>query len=91
MDKDDLKILFYRNKTNLSFEKDVTKTKQNFNVADNYNSPLYEENKVSKLFDKINFPNNYLTAEVNICKYGHSDIFETDSTYLSTVISHILP
>ena len=44
--KDALKRLFYRNKTTLSFKKYVTNTKQTFNVIENYNVPLYEEDKV---------------------------------------------
>ena len=46
MVKDVLKRLFYRNKTTLSFKKYVTNTKQTFNVIENYNVPLYEEDKV---------------------------------------------
>ena len=44
--KDDLKILFYRNKTTFPFNKYVTKMKQTFNVLYNYNVPLYDEDKV---------------------------------------------
>ena len=45
--KEDLKRLFYRNKTTFSFEKYVTRMKQKFNVLDNYYIVrLYEEEKV---------------------------------------------
>ena len=37
------------------------------------------------------FHNNNLKNEVNICRSGHSDSFEKASTYLSTVISQLLP
>ena len=56
--KDDLKRFFYRNETNFYFEKYVNKTKQTFHVLNNYNVPLYEEEKVRKLLDNIHFPNN---------------------------------
>ena len=58
VDKEYLKKLFYRNKTNLSFEKYVTNTRQNFNVLNHYNVNLYEEDKVSQLLDNINFQKN---------------------------------
>ena len=52
--KDNLKRLFYRNKTTFSFEKYVTNMKQTFNVLENYNVPLYKEDKVRQLLDNIN-------------------------------------
>ena len=82
VDKDDLKRLFYRNKTTLSFDKYVTNIKQTFNVIDNYNVPLYEEEKVRKILDNTNRPNNYLKAEFKICRSSHSARFETASIYL---------
>ena len=87
VDKYDLKTLFYRNETTLSFEKYVTNMKQTFNVLDNYNVPLYEEDKFRQLLDNINCPKNDFKTEVNICRYIHSDSFEKASTYLSRVIS----
>ena len=56
MAKDDLKRLFYRNETTFSLDKYVTKMKQTFNVLDNYNVPLYEEDKVGQILDNINCP-----------------------------------
>ena len=56
MAKDDLRRLFYRNKTTFSFKKYITKMKQKMNVLDHYNVPLYEEDKVRQLLDNINFP-----------------------------------
>ena len=53
MDKDNQKRLFYMNNTNFSFKKYVTKMKQTFDVLDNYNAPLHEEDKVEQLLDKI--------------------------------------
>ena len=53
MAKEYLKSLFYRNKK-ISFEKYVTKTKQKFNMLENYNVPLYDEDKVRKILDNIN-------------------------------------
>ena len=40
--KDEINRLFYRNKITFSFDKYITKMKQNFNVLDNYNVLLYE-------------------------------------------------
>ena len=91
MVKDVLKRLFYRNKTTLSFKKYVTNTKQTFNVIENYNVPLYEEDKVRQLLDNINTPNNDLKAEVNIFRSSHIAIFEIESKYLPAVISRPLP
>ena len=85
MDENDLKRLFYRKNTTFTFEKYVTKMKQTFNV------PIYEEDKVSQLLNNINFPNKTLKTEVNICISSHSASFKIAFTYLSTVISHILP
>ena len=78
--KDDLMRLFYRNETTFSFKNYVTKMKQIFNMLENYNVPLYEEDKFRQLLDNINFPNNYLKTEVNICISSHSASFDTDST-----------
>ena len=41
--KDDLKRLFYRNKTTFPFDKYVTNMNKKFNVLENYIVPLYEE------------------------------------------------
>ena len=89
--KDDLKRLFYRNETTLSFADYVTKMKQTFNVIENHNVPLYEEDNFRQLLYNINGPNNDLKNEVNICRSSHSASFETASTYLSTVISRHFP
>ena len=75
MAKDYLKRLFYRNETNIYFEKYVIKMKQDFNVLDNYNVTLYEEDKVRQLLDNIKSPNNDLKTEVNICISSHSSSF----------------
>ena len=64
--------------------------KQTFNVLDNYNVPLYEEETFRQLLDNINSPNKYLKTEVNICISGHSASFHKDSTYPSTVTSRLL-
>ena len=83
MAKDDLKRLFYRNKTNFSFKKYSTKMRQIFNVLWSYNVPLCGDYKARQLLDNINFPNNDLKTEVNIYRSSHSYIFKTYSTYLS--------
>ena len=84
--KDYLNKIFYRNKTTFPFKKYRTKMKQRFNLLDNHNVPLYEEDKVL-----INYSKNNFKTEVNICRYSHSASFETASTYLSKVISRLLP
>ena len=91
VDNNNPKRLFYRNKITFSFNKYVKNTKKTFNVLKNYNVDLYEEYNFRKLLDNINFPNNYLKNEVNICRSSHSASFETASKYLSTVISRLLP
>ena len=89
--KEDIKRLFYRNETTFSFKKYVTNMKQTFNVIENYNVPLYDEDKFRQLLDKINFLNNYYKTEVNICRFNHSDSFTLASTYLLTCISRLFP
>ena len=89
--KDNLKRLFYRNKIFFSFEKNVTKMKQNVNVLENNNVPLYEEEKVGQLSDNISCSNKNLKTEVNTCRFSHSASFKKTSTYLSTVISRLFP
>ena len=91
MAKDDPKRLFDRNYINIYLEKYVTKTKQKFNVIENYKVPLYEEDKARQLLDNTNCPKNYLKTEVNICRSSHSASSKTSSTYLSTVISRLFP
>ena len=46
MYKDNIKRFFYSNETTLYFDKYVTNIKQTFNVLDNYNVPIYEEDRV---------------------------------------------
>ena len=91
MAKDNLKMLFYRNKTTFFFDEYITNMKQTFNVIDDYNVPLYEEDKVRQLLDEINGLNNNLKNEVDICRAIHSSSFKTASTHLSTFISHLFP
>ena len=82
--KDDLKRLSYRNKTTFSIDKYITRNKQTYNVLENYNVPLYEEDKVGQLLDNINCPNHYLKFDVKINRYIHSASLETAFRYLST-------
>ena len=53
--KDYLKRLFYSNKTTFYFQKYVGRAEQTFKVLDNYNVPLYEEDKFRQLLNNINF------------------------------------
>ena len=53
----DLKIIFYKNETNFTVEKYVTKLKEIFNVLGKYGVPLYEEYMVEHLLDQIMSPN----------------------------------
>ena len=89
--KENLKRVFYRNETTFSFKKYVTNMKQTFNVIENYNVPLYDEDKFRQLLDNINCTNNDLKTEVNICRSIHSSSFGTVSAYLSIVISRLFP
>lgn len=87
----DLSKLFYRNESTFSFEKYVTKLKHIFNILERYKVPLYEEEKVKHLLDKINCPNAELKTEVSICRAQHATTFEDATTYLATVVSRIFP
>ena len=89
--KDELKRLFYGNKTTFYLKKYVTKMKQTFNVLENYNVPLYGEYRVRKLLDNINLPNNNFETKINIYRYIHSASFDTASIYLPTVILQLFP
>ena len=60
--------------------------RKTFSVIEDYNVLLYEEYKVRQLLDKINSLNKDLKTEVNIYISSHSDSFNIDSTYISTVI-----
>ena len=84
--KDDLRSLFYSNKTTFSFKNYVTKMRQTFNAIKDYNVTLYKEEIFRQILDKINCQDKYLITEVNICRSIQSASFETASTYLSTVI-----
>ena len=53
--KDYLKRLFYSNKTTFYFQKYVGRAEQTFKVLDNYNVPLYEEDKFRQLLNNIHF------------------------------------
>ena len=53
VDRSDLKKIFYKNETTFTFEKYVTKLKGAFNVLEKYSVPLYEEQMVDHLLDKI--------------------------------------
>ena len=87
----DLKKIVYKNETNLTFEKYVTKLMGFFNVLDKYCVPLYEEKMVDHILDQIMSPNIELKTEVNICRSSHSSTFVKESTYLSTVVSRLYP
>ena len=50
-------MIFYKNETNFTFEKYVTKIKGVLNVLERYGVPLYEEQMVEHLLDQIMSPN----------------------------------
>ena len=54
----DLKKIFYKNETTITFEKYVTNIKGIFNVVEKYGVPLYEDQKVEHLTDHIVSPKN---------------------------------
>ena len=66
MAKEYIKRFLNSNETTFSFKKYITKMKQTFNGLENYNVPLYEEEKVRQpcqaashvrqLLDNINCP-----------------------------------
>ena len=66
-----LKKIFYKNETNFTFEKYVTKLKGIFNVFEKYGVPLYEENIVDNILYQIMSPNTELKTEVKIGYHTH--------------------
>ena len=56
----DLNNIFYKNETNFTFEKYVTKLKVILNGLGKYSVPLYEEQVVENLLDQIMSPNTEL-------------------------------
>lgn len=89
--RDDLQKLYYRNESTFSFERYVTKLKRIFNVLETYGVPMYEEQKVQYLLDKVQCPNNELKTEVRIFRSSHSRTFDEASIYIATVVSRIFP
>ena len=64
----DPKKIFYKNETNFTFEKYVTKIKGIFNVLEKYGVTLHEDQMVKHILDKIISPNKELKIEVKICR-----------------------
>ena len=87
----DLKKILYKNETNFTFEKYVTKLKGFFNMLEKCCVQLYEDKMVEHLLDQIMSPNIELKIEVNICRSSHSSTFFKESTYLYTVVSRLYP
>ena len=83
MAKDNLNSLFYRYETTSSFKKYAKRT---FNMLENPNVTLYEEDKVMQILFNINFPKNDFKTNVNIYRSSFSAIFKTASTHLTKVI-----
>ena len=54
-----------------------------------YGVPLYEEQMVIHIIDKIISPNTELKTEVNICRSSHLSTFVKAFTYLSTVVARL--
>ena len=81
--------ILYKNETNFSFEKYVTKLKGILNVLEKYGVPLYEEQMVEHLLDHIISPNTGLKTDSKICRSSHSSTFLKASTYLYTMVARI--
>ena len=64
--RSDLNKIFYKNETNFTFDKYVTKLKGMFNVLDKYGVSLYEDHMKEHLLDQIISPNTELKTEFNI-------------------------
>ena len=86
-----LKKNFYKNGTNFTFEKYVTKLKGIFNVLEKYGVTLYEDQMVENIIYQIMSPITELKTEVNICRLSHSYTFVNDYTYLYTVVTRLNP
>ena len=89
--KADLKKIFYKNETNFTLEKYVTKLKGVFNVLDIYGITLYENQMKEHIIDQIMSPNIELNTEVNICMSSHLSTLLKAYTYMSTVVSKLYP
>ena len=83
--------MFYKNETNFTFKKCVTKLKVIFNVLGNYGVPLYEKKKVDNLLDHITYQNTSFKTEVNIYRYSHYSTFVKVYIYLSSVVGRLYP
>ena len=64
--------------------------KEGFNILEQYNVPVHEENKVKMLLDKIQCSNQELKSEVILCR-STQDNFSDASIYLQTVVTRIFP
>ena len=85
-----LKNLFYKHKYTLSFEKFISALQGHFKVFEKYIMPMYEHEKVEKLFEKCQNNNPEFKLEVEICRSQH-DTFIGAITYLKTAVARLFP
>lgn len=87
----DIKTLFYKNESSFSFEKYINRLKKSFDTLDKYGVPIYEEDKVKLLLDKIQSTHSEIRTQVSICRSSHAKNFIEASTYMSREVSRIFP
>ena len=85
-----LKALFYRHEYTFSFEKFITQMQGHFKVFERYGMPMYEHQKVEKLFEKCQNSNPEFKLEVGICR-SQQDTFIGAITYLKIAVARIFP
>lgn len=87
----DIKSLFYKNESSFSFERYINRLKKSFDTLEKYGVPIYEEDKVKYLLDKIQSTHSEVRTQVSICRSSHAGSFIEASTYMSKEISRIFP
>ena len=85
-----LKTLSYKHEYTFSFERFITALQGHFKIFERYHMPMYEHQKVEKLFDKCQNNNPEFKLEVGICRSQH-DTFIGAITYLKTAVARLFP
>ena len=85
-----LKKLCYRHEYTFPFEKFITRMENCFKVFGRYDMPMYEQQKIEKLFEKCQNNNPEFKLEVGICR-SQQTTFIGAITYLKTAVARIFP
>ncbi|GFH56845.1 hypothetical protein CTEN210_13321 [Chaetoceros tenuissimus] len=85
-----LKKLCYKYEHSFPFEKFITRMENCFKVFERYNMPMYEQQKVEKLFDKCQNSHPEFKMEVALCR-SQQTTFIGAITYLKVAVARIFP